>query len=45
MGSKSTAAFIGGITRERMGTDSMPMAGKPPLESPTNKAPKLASQK
>lgn len=45
MGSKSTAAFMGDITSDSKGTDNMPMAGKPPLDNPTRKAPTLASQK
>ena len=43
MGSKSTAAFMGDITSDSKGTDNMPMAGKPPLDNPTRKAPTLAS--
>ena len=38
-------AFMGDITSDSKGTDNMPMAGKPPLDNPTRKAPTLASQK
>ena len=42
MGSSITNALIGDMNRERMGTDSMPMVGKPPLDKPTMPAANAA---
>ncbi|OIQ64636.1 hypothetical protein GALL_538130 [mine drainage metagenome] len=45
MGSSNTAAFTGDITSDKRGTASMPIAGRPPLDSPTSTAAHPASQK
>lgn len=38
MGSSITTALTGDMNSERMGTDSMPTVGKPPLDKPTRAA-------
>ena len=45
MGSNSTAALTGDMTKESSGTDNMPTDDKPPLDKPTSKAAKLAKKK
>ena len=45
MGSNNTAALTGDITKDNRGTPSMPMEDKPPLDSPTQKAARLAKMR
>ena len=39
MGKSKTAALTGDIANDKIGTDNMPIVGRPPLERPSNIAP------
>ena len=45
MGNSSTAAIIGDMLRDSMGTLNIPIAGKPPLDSPTINAANASNGK
>jgi hypothetical protein len=45
IGSNNTAALTGDITRDNRGTPSIPTEESPPLDSPTQKAARLAKMR